>query len=421
MAAPYAQLAVPPSILDTDLYKFSMQQAVLQTFPDVDATYRFTNRNSHTTFSRQCFEQFRAAVSTFSLLELTPDERLWLSKSCPFLSNSYLDYLAAYRYKPEQVHIRFHSSDDDQQWGQVEIEVTGPWVETILWEVPLMACLSQTYFQTVDIDWNQAGQEELAYTKGKRLLEANCSFSEFGTRRRRSFHTQEVVLRPLVQASKDVHSPNPGRLLGTSNVHFARLFGIEPVGTIAHEWFMAVAALTGYDNANGRALDLWEKVYPSNVSLIALTDTFTTDAFFTDFALDPERAERWTGLRQDSGDPNLFAPRVKHFYESLGIDPANKLVVFSDALTVDKAIGLRQQCASLGLNKISFGIGTHLTNDYRSLSNGGQEKSKALNIVIKLKEVDTKPCVKLSDDLTKTTGDKEVAKHIIGLYHLSRG
>lgn len=430
-AALSAPLVVPPSILDTDLYKFTMQQAIMRKFPDVPATYRFTNRNHATTrFSRRCFERFRAAVARFSLLKLTQEEKAWLAETCPYLDAEYLDYLEKFRFVPEQVVMQFiheprPEDGPEEDYGQIEIEAVGPWVETILWEVPLMACLSETYFQTCDRDWGYEGLEDTAYTKGKTLLSAGCAFNEFGTRRRRDRRTHEAVVRELVKAQQDVEldgtEGKKGKLLGTSNVHFARLFGLNPVGTIAHEWFMGVAALTGYENANGRALDLWEEVYPAaspGVSLIALTDTFTTDAFFKDFAADAERAARWTGLRQDSGDPKLFAPRVKEFYESLGVDPREKLLVYSDALTVAKCLDLQKQCEELGLQKVSFGIGTHLTNDFRSISSGGKKKSKALNMVIKLREVGGQPCVKLSDDLSKTTGDKGTVKHVIETYHL---
>ncbi|KAJ2914492.1 hypothetical protein MD484_g5922, partial [Candolleomyces efflorescens] len=418
MAAPAAALAVPPSILDTDLYKLSMQQAVFKTFPDVQATYRFTNRNKSTLFSRQCAERFRTAVSHFSFLALTQEEREWLQNACPFLEPSYLEYLSGFRYKPEQVDIEFVPAGDDG--GQIYITITGPWVEAIMWEVPLMACLSETYFQTVDKDWDYEGQADLAFEKGKTLVSHGCAFSEFGTRRRRSYRTQEIVVENLVKANEA--AKGPGRLTGTSNVHLAHLYGLEPIGTIAHEWFMGIAALKGYENANAKALKIWEEVYEtSGTALIALTDTFTTDAFFRqEFAEDTPRAQRWTGLRQDSGDPFLFGPRVKALYESLGIDPATKLLVYSDSLSTEKAVKIREQCTSLGLTKASFGIGTHFTNDFKSLSSSRQEKSKALNIVIKLAQVDNKPCIKLSDDLTKTTGDKATVDYVIDLYHLPK-
>ncbi|TFK40077.1 nicotinate phosphoribosyltransferase [Crucibulum laeve] len=415
MAAPGANLAIPPSILDTDLYKFTMQQAVLHHFPDVQATYRFTNRNKNVLFSRQCIERFRAAVSYFTDLSLTRTELEWLQSTCPYFTQKYLDYLSAYRYKPEQVHITYIPISEDGMFGEVSIEATGPWVETILWEVPLMACLSETYFQTVMTDWNYDGQEDLAYVKAKDLLEAECTFSEFGTRRRRSYHAQDVVIKALVRASKDISSSD---LSGTSNVHFAHKYNISVIGTIAHEWFMGVAALKGYEHANSLSLDLWEEVYRENTPLIALTDTFSTTAFFKEFVTDPDRARLWAGLRQDSGDPFTFGPRVKEMYLSIGIDPATKSLIYSDSLSVQKALNIKKQCDELGLKKISFGIGTFLTNDFGTQSSGGTEKSKALNMVIKLGSVNDKPCVKISDDLTKNTGDKATVEHVKRVFNL---
>ena len=202
--------------------------------------------------------------------------------------------------------------------------------------------------------------------------------------------------------------------------------------------------MKGYEHANGLALDLWETVYPEVLHL-ALTDTFSTEAFYKvdtprqlsssaqdshrlcqqDFVLHQERAERWSGLRQDSGDPMVYAPRAIEVYESLGIDYRKKAIIYSDSVDVDKALKIQKQCNELGVSCTqslsrretpgkrydtetnfltiigTFGIGTSLTNDFKTLSSGGKEKSKALNMVIKLASVDGKPCVKISDELTK--------------------
>jgi nicotinate phosphoribosyltransferase len=415
MSAPLPDLAIPKSMLDTDLYKLSMQQAVLRHFPDIHATYRFTNRNGTALFSRQCIERFQTAVSNFTSLSLTESELQWLKRTCPYLTPTYLAYLSSYRYKPEQAKIKYIPVTSDKLRGHVEIEISGPWVETILWEVPLMACLSETYFQVVVVDWSYDDQDEIAYKKAQTLLEAQCYFSEFGTRRRRSYQSQDIVVKAMRRAAEEVQSI--GGFSGTSNVHMAYKYDLTPIGTIAHEWFMGVAALNGYEHANSTALNLWEEIYGDKKSpLIALTDTFSTECFLREFMAEPERAHRWTGLRQDSGDPFLFGPRVKAMYESIGIDHKSKTLVYSDALTIDKCLAIKKQCDELGFSKATFGIGTFLTNDFRSLSNG--EKSKPLNIVIKLSSVNNQPCIKLSDDVTKTTGDKktvDLVKHIKNL------
>ncbi|KAH8116827.1 nicotinate phosphoribosyltransferase [Phellopilus nigrolimitatus] len=390
---------MPRSLLDTDLYKFTMQQAVLRHFPDAQATYRFTHRDKDVYFTKECHDRYLAALPHFAEFSATPTELAWLKQMCPYFDDAYLAYVANFRYKPEQVKIEFVPSDHDPELGRLEISATGPWLETILWEVPLMACLSEIYFRTADRDWSYDGQEELAYKKAKSLLQADIQFSEFGTRRRRSYHTQDLVVATLIRASKD--SAGKGKLAGTSNMHFAHKHGIIPIGTIAHEWFMGVAGLRGYEGANGIALDLWEQVYPKG-PLIALTDTFSTEVFYRDFT--KERALRWTSLRQDSGDPMIYAPRAREIYESMGIDYRTKSIVFSDALNADKVLKIKAQCDEIGFIT-SFGIGTFLTNDFRSLSSGGTEKSKALNMVIKLASINGEPCIKISDEITKNTGD----------------
>ncbi|KAJ7773032.1 nicotinate phosphoribosyltransferase [Mycena metata] len=406
-----AHLPLPPSLLDTDLYKLTMQQAVLRHFPDTKASYKFTLRDKSVTFTKQAFNIFQQTVDRFGELALTDTEHSWLRKTCPYFSDQYLAYLRAYRFKPaEQVRIKFVPTSDSEN-GHIEIDAAGLWVDTIFWEVPLMATLSEVYFQRVATDWNYDGQKALAYEKGRALLEADCVFSEFGTRRRRSFKTQDIVVESLARASKDIESK--GRLSGTSNVHLAHKYDLTPVGTIAHEWFMGVAALKGYRDANSVAMDLWEAVYP-NALLIALTDTFSSGAFFKSYASDKERAMRWQGLRQDSGDPFEFGTRAKELFESLGIDPRTKMIIYSDALNVEKALRLKEQANDLGLN-VSFGIGTFLTNDFKTTN---AEKSKALNMVIKLSSVDNLPCVKISDDLTKNTGDAETVQMVKQIYNL---
>jgi len=162
---------------------------------------------------------------------------------------------------------------------------------------------------------------------------------------------------------------------------------------------MGVAAIGGFENSNGRAMDFWEAVYP-NTLLVTLTDTFSTEVFYQDFVKDPERAKRWTGLRQDSGDPFVFAPRAREIYQSMNIDHTTKVIIYSDALTVDKALGLKKQCDEIGFTA-SFGIGTSLSNDFKSISSGRKQKNRALNMVIKLYRVDGKFCAKISDELTK--------------------
>ncbi|KAF9223572.1 nicotinate phosphoribosyltransferase [Gyrodon lividus] len=405
----------PQSILDTDLYKLMMQQAVRRHFPETRALYRFTHRDHNIFFPRNCVYVFQKSIERFRDLSLTLDERDWLEKTCPYFTKEYLDYLAAFQFNPDQVSFKFVPISEDGECGNVEIEAKGLWVETILWEVPMMACLSELYFRIGATDWSYEGQKENASQKARTMLRAGCTFSEFGTRRRRSFYIQDLVVATMKEESEKLRGQ--GNFVGTSNVYFSKKYNIDPVGTIAHEWFMGIAALKGYEGANAKALELWQKTYPDSF-LVALTDTFSTKVFFQDLAKDPDRARKWAGLRQDSGDPLEFAPAAKAMYDSIGVDIRTKNIIYSDALTLEKALKLKKQCDEIGF-KCSFGIGTFLTNDFKTKSSRYTEKSRALNMVIKLAQVDEKECVKISDDPTKNTGDKAMIECVKRLYGLS--
>ncbi|ODN80853.1 nicotinate phosphoribosyltransferase [Cryptococcus amylolentus CBS 6039] len=424
---------VPFSILDTDLYKLTMQNAVLHHFHDAVVTIKFTNRSPQMLFTRQSFQWAQERVNHLTDLRLTEKERAYLSKSCPYFSSSYLDYLQGVRLDPiNQVKLSFmpkSTNAEGEEMGEIGCEIEGPWRDTILYEVPIMAILSESYFKFVDTDWSYDGQLESAKSKALQLLNPPAPttplvFSEFGTRRRRSFQAQDIVIKGLLSGFEEYKSQGGkgGAVSGTSNVYLALKYGIQPVGTIAHEWVMAVAAVHGYKGANGRAMDMWEEVYPPNTPLAApltmLTDTFTASIFFDEFVSSPERALRWAVLRQDSGDAFEFLRGAKKAWrtvedeagvkrekgpDGLEVVGKGKRVIFSDGLDVEKAVKLQQGCDEIGI-AASFGIGTFLTNDFHRISDPSQ-KSKALNIVIKLNKINGKGCVKLSDDKGKHTGD----------------
>ena len=244
-----------------------------------------------------------------SELKLTPDEAQYLNSSAaPMFNKPYIDYLSNYRFKPkEQIDLKL-ANVDDNGFGDLEIEIKGLWVETILYEVPLMSIISESYFANIDKDWTYEGQEELAKDKLRQMVEAGVIVSEFGSRRRRSLKGHDIVIKALKEENERLLSeekPYSGKLAGTSNVYFAYKYGLPPIGTVAHEWTMGIAALKGYRDANFNALDLWEKTF-GNSLLIALTDTFTTDAFWREFINHPQKAKKWAGIRQDSGDPAKF-------------------------------------------------------------------------------------------------------------------
>jgi nicotinate phosphoribosyltransferase len=283
----------------------------------------------------------------------------------------------------------------------------------------------------MDTDWEYDGQEDQAFAKGMRLLEAGCVFSEFGTRRRRDYHTQALVFRGLTKASKEGEKRQlPGKLSGTSNVHLAMRFNIPPVGTVAHEWFMGIAAITGdYRKASEEALRHWVGCFGEGVLGIALTDTFGTPEFLKAFSkplrlLDDEPAtptkqrkhsladsfisaaeppaqtgspsaksyaQVFTGVRQDSGDPTNYVKIMRKFYDEQGITD-RKVIVFSDSLNIDRCMEYKKVSEEAGFQP-TFGVGTFLTNDFVHKTTG--KKSTPLNIVIKLSSAAGRPAIKI--------------------------
>lgn len=287
-------------------------------------------------------------------MRVSAEERAWLKTACPYFQAGYLDYLATFALRPaDEVHVRFVPTQPGAERGELEVFVTGAWARVILYEVPVMAIISETYFAMIDTDWDGHDQRQRAKHKGCTLLQHGVALSEFGTRRRRSFATHYDVLQGLVDAQKETPS---GRLLGTSNVYLAKELGLAPVGTVAHEWTMAIAAIHGYEHSNLRALELWDAVYqppaftpqrPGDDLTIALTDTFSTRVFWDDL-LSEERGRalvrRWRGVRQDSGDSRAFVDHAVDVYRRIGVDPATKIVIFSDGTHRDSP---RPECRAV--------------------------------------------------------------------------
>ena len=383
------------SLLDNDFYKFTMQCGVVQLFPKTKARYTFINRGKHE-FPQGFDKALRTAVDAMADLKLTKDEKAFLVKNCPYLSPLYLDFLEGYRYDPSEVHIA-------QEGNDLKVTVEGHWYRTILWEVPLLAIISELYYQLTNATaWTDA--QVIANTREKELLykELGVVFAEFGTRRRHSYHVHDIVMRTLLEGYGST-------FIGSSNVHFAMKYKVKPIGTHAHEWFMFHAAEYSYKMANALSLEHWVDVYRGDLG-VALSDTYTTDVFFKQF--DKKFSKLFDGVRHDSGDPIVFAEKTIAHYKKMGIDPLSKYIIFSDGLNPKKVQAITEACK--GKIGISFGIGTDLTNDVGL---------RPMNIVMKLTEVLTSddewvPTVKLSDEPNKHTGDPKMialAKGILGI------
>ncbi|KAJ3040273.1 nicotinate phosphoribosyltransferase [Rhizophlyctis rosea] len=392
------------SILDNDLYKFTMQQAVLELYPDVDVVYRFKNRSEggHK-FTVEAVERLRRSIDALADLHLTPHELTTLRHTCPYLTPTYVSYLQRFRYDPTN-HITLSLSPQNT----LSLTITGRWVDTILYEVPLLALISETYFTYVDTDWSMEGQVQKAREKRDALIRSGCVWADFGTRRRRCRSVQEVVVGVMCQSGG---GEGEGRFVGTSNVSLACKYGIRAVGTVAHEWVMAHSALHPLQTSNSTAYTLWHKIYYGTPQLlIALTDTFTTNLFLHDFP--PSLASQYTGFRQDSGDPLKFVDRIIEWGYTCGVDMRGKSLVFSDALDVEGCTRIKEyvEGKEKGLRP-SFGIGTKLTNDFTQTSTG--LPSKALNIVIKMERCNRVNVVKLSDDEGKYQGDEKAVRDAV--------
>ncbi|WMW22897.1 nicotinate phosphoribosyltransferase [Methanolobus mangrovi] len=393
------------SILDNDLYKLTMQMAILELFPQASAEYRFTNRGKQR-FTNEFVEELRRIIDEdIPKLILTEEEYTWLRAECTYFKPSYVEYLKNYRFDPSEVIVGLTGDAD------LDLTIKGPWHSSILWEIILMATISELYFEIIETDWKDEKHgdgygyetllkeyEKLMLSNAKELEQNSCRFSEFGTRRRRSFEIHDLAVRILHKCKT---------FSGTSNVYLAKKYGVKPTGTIGHEWIMGNSALIGLRNANLFALENWVNVYKGNLG-IALSDTFGSEPFFRNFNL--KLSKLYDGVRHDSGDPLKFADRVVQHYKKMSIDPLTKVVVFSDSLSASDAIEIKKQCE--GRINCIFGIGTSITNNYDFF-----RSSPPLNMVIKLHSIDGIPVVKLSDDEGKETGDKDairVANYIFG-------
>ncbi|KAG0301401.1 nicotinate phosphoribosyltransferase [Dissophora globulifera] len=447
--APQQESKSCTSILDNDLYKFTMQQAVRQHYPNTSCDYSFTNRSPELArLPLEALPWLRQKIEDMAHLRLTSEERAFLEAKCPFLTKDYLDWLQdEFRFKPEeQIRVEWLSAMNDSvpskdatsvitttpslvtntddntrsvhadNAERVRITIAGEWHQVILYEVPILALVAEAYYRFGDQDWTYAGQFEAAKDKAQRLAQVGAKFAEFGTRRRRDYETHRIVMEGLVAGSPSpaeaATRPGQGFLTGTSNVHFAHIMNLTPIGTMAHEWFMGIAAiLKDAGPANQVALDRWATTYPGHVLGIALTDTFTTAVFLQTFR--GAMARDWTGVRHDSGEPFEFMDRViQHYDQDPSVGPElrkNKLIVFSDGLNTDLAIKLQQAAVEKGI-RASFGIGTHFTNDFRRLDN--TKSSPAMNIVIKLHSCAGKECVKLSDDHGKESGSADAVAEV---------
>ncbi|RAN82136.1 nicotinate phosphoribosyltransferase [Bacillus sp. SRB_336] len=368
------------SLLDTDLYKFSMMQVVLHQYPAAQVEYRFKCRNPGIDLVPYIGE-IRAELAALCQLRFTPDELDYL-RTWRFIKSDFIDFLGLFQLNEKYVDISPASGGPGAEGhGEIEIRICGPWLHTILFEVPLLAIVNEVYFR------NTSGVIDLG--EGRRRLHekiallrdtpgyAGCRIADYGTRRRYSRVWHEEVVTTL-------RNELAGQLAGTSNVWLARKLNLTPLGTLAHEYLQAHQALgPRLRDSQVAALEAWAKEYRGDLG-IALSDVYGLNAFLRDF--DMYFCKLFDGTRHDSGDPFEWGEKVLAHYIANRVDPRTKVLVFSDGLDIPRVMQLyahfRDRCL------LAFGVGTNLTNDV-----GPQP----LNIVIKMIRCNGQPVAKLSD------------------------
>lgn len=369
------------SLLETDMYKFSMGQAIYHQFSDYKTTWSFKCRNKDVQFTSEMVDEIRAQIQAYCKLRFTEDELQYLD-NIKWIKGSYVDFLRLWSPRYEDFTIT-----TDGECG-LSIEVAGTWLNTSMYEIPTLAIVNEVYFR-MQYDYNELldSFKERLDVKFENLKSGHWyagTFSEFGLRRRLSAEAQSLVVEKFSHLNDTKHSPS--RFIGTSNVYLAKKFGLTPVGTMAHEWIMCTGQGNHKHNpaySNWYALDAWIKEY-GVLNGIALTDTITTDCFLRDFQL--TYATLFSGVRHDSGDPCEWGEKMINQYRKLGIDPKTKTLLFSDSLDFERADALWHHFHN-DIN-VAFGIGTYLSND---------TKVSPLNIVMKVTKCNGMDVAKISD------------------------
>ena len=367
------------SLLETDMYKFSMGQTIFHQFTSYKTTWTFKCRNKDVHFTDEMVEEIKEQVQAFCQLRFTEEELQYLD-NITWIKGTYVDFLRLWQPRYEEFTIT-----TDAPCG-LAIDAAGTWLNTSMYEIPVLAIVNEVYFRMA-YDYDVLlKQFKRRLDEKVRLLEEDTyrlsDFSEFGLRRRLSAEAQEMA----VKAIAEVELPADSHFIGTSNVYLAKKFNLKPVGTMAHEWIMCTGQGNHKHNpaySNWYALDAWVKEY-GILNGIALTDTITTDCFLRDFQL--TYATLFSGVRHDSGDPYEWGDKMIAHYNSLGINPRTKTLLFSDSLDFERATALYDYFKDKA--KVAFGIGTFISND---------TDEEALNIVMKTTKCNGMDVAKISD------------------------
>jgi nicotinate phosphoribosyltransferase len=380
-------MAIIKSLLDTDLYKITMGQAVLHQFPGAKVEYIFKCRNDDINLA-QYKDEIQKEIDDFCTLTLNNSELSYLG-SLPYIKQDYVDFMELYH--PNKDHILMETKGNE-----LEIKIKGSWFLSIYFEVPVLAIISEIYSRNVAPDPDMKEARRLLQLK-KELIAKNAEsfkFADFGTRRRFSLDWQDEIIGEM----KNIF---PKNMLGTSNILLAKKHGVNPIGTMAHEWLQCGQAVgVRLVDSQKYMLQKWVDEYRGNLG-IALSDVIGIEAFLDDF--DAYFAKLYDGVRQDSGDPYVVGEKMIEHYKKLKVDPKTKTIIFSDALDFEKALALVQHFKDrIG---VSLGIGTNLTNNIPNF--------KPLNIVLKVTSCNGQPVAKISDsDGKQMCNDESFLKYL---------
>ena len=365
------------SLLDTDLYKFNMDQVIFHKHTDLNGEYYFKCRNEGVVFSQEVVDEINAQIDHLCTLRFTKEELDYL-RSIRFIKNDYVEFLRLWHPIREYVTARRTEN------GELSLVVKGPLFSAMQFEIYLLEIVNEVYFR-MNFDYQKllkSAQERLdkkirAFNDGTYTF----TFAEFGCRRRLSREWEDVVVKRLATETRNC--------AGTSNVYLAKKHNLKPIGTYAHEFVQMYQGIDSIPLAytNHYAMQDWYDEYDGDNGT-ALTDTVTTDLFLLDF--NRSMVNNYSGVRHDSGDPYEWGEKIIAHYEKYGVDPRTKQLLFSDSLSFDKAQALYDHFRDRA--KVSFGIGTFCSND---------TCEEALNIVIKLQYVNGRPVAKLSDNPEK--------------------
>lgn len=370
------------SLLDTDLYKFNMNQVIFHKHTNLNGVYHFKCRNEGIVFTKEMLDEINEQIDYLCKLTFKEDELNYL-RSIRFIKNDYVEFLRLWHPIRDYVATSLEN-------GNLKIVVSGPLFSAMQFEIYLLEIVNEVYFR-FQYDYNEllaSAKERLAkkieaFNTGKYTFK----WAEFGCRRRLSKEFEAYALKELKDKTKN--------MVGTSNVYYAYKYNLTPIGTYAHEYVQMFQGIDSIPLAytNYYAMKDWYTEYEGDNGT-ALTDTVTTDLFLKDF--NRSMVNNYSGVRHDSGDPYVWGEKILAHYRKFGVDPKTKMLLFSDSLNFDKAQEIyeyfKDKC------KVSFGIGTFITND---------TKVDALNIVIKLQYVNGRPVAKISDAPTKAMCDDE--------------